>query len=514
MRMIFGSNELSRRTLLKLTAAGALATAASGLPAIADDARNLTVAFGVDPTTLNPLLATSIPGRSILNHMFDKLLWFDNDGNLIPKLAESWEYQSPTSLVFKLRKDVKWHDGTPFTADDVIFTINAIRFPERPSWLTAHYKAIADVVRIDDHTLEIKTDNPDRTLLRNLTLSEIVSKRAFEENPGTTSTQAVGTGPFKFISYQPGNQVVVEKNEDYWGEPAKIDKITFRIIPEVGTRIAELRSGNVQFIDNVSPDQIPAIEGDGGLELMAGPSLRTMYVAIRGHRDLLKDIRVRQAVAHAIDKEAIVASLLGGLTQAVNSPVAPSIPGFAPSVKGYSYDPQKARQLLTDAGAIGSKIVVAYPTGRYVMDKQIGEVLASFLQAVGFEVSQQSPEWGIYYTTARSGAESPYDIALLGWGGDTRDPNWVLWEHFQSDAAKTKTGYSNPEVDALLIKAKATIDDAEAAKLYQQIQQIVVEDSSWIPLYLAPNIWARSKSLNGVELRTDEFMLFNTASLS
>lgn len=473
--------------------------------------QDITVAFGVDPTSLNPLASTSIPGRSAINHIFDKLLWFDLNGQLVPKLAESWSFVEPTILELKLRQGVKWHDGGDFTADDVKFTIDSARKPKTPNWMTAAFQPIADVQVVDPHTVRIVTTAPNRSLLRTLTLIEIVSKRVFETRPETVQTNPIGTGPFKFVSYSPGDRLVMERNPNYWGGAPKLEKLTIRVIQEAGTRLAELQAGTVDFMDNVPVDQLSVVEQQKNLELLAGPSLRVMYSVLRTQRAPFNNPLVRQAVQYALDKQAIVDHLLAKRTAVANTPVAPQIPGHDASIKPWPYDPAKARALLKEAGALGTKIVVAYPNGRYLMDRQVGEAIASFLQAAGFQVEQQSPEWGIYFTSLRKGIDCPYDVAFAGWGGDTGDPNWVLWEHFYSPSAALQSGYSNKQVDELLEKALRTLDDAEAAKLYKEAQQIVVKDGSWIPLYFQPNIWAKNKRLKGVDNRPDEFMIFTNA---
>jgi peptide/nickel transport system substrate-binding protein len=486
-------------------------TLAGTPPAASQPKQEITVAFGVDPTSLNPLASTSIPGRSAINHIFEKLLWFDLKGQLIPKLAVSWSFVQPTILELKLREGVKWHDGSDFTADDVKFTIDSVRQPKTPNWMTAAFRPVTEVKVIDPHTVHVITATPNRSLLRTLTLIEMISKRTFETKPETVQTHPIGTGPFKFVSYAPGDRLVMERNPNYWGGAPRLEKLTVRVIQEAGTRLAELQAGSVDFIDNVPVDQIPVIEQQKNLVLLAGPSLRVMYIALRTQRAPFNNPLVRQAAHYALDKQAIVDHLMAKRTSVANTPVAPQIPGHDASIKPWPYDPAKARALLKEAGALGTKIVVAYPSGRYLMDRQVGEAIAGFLQAAGFEVTQQSPEWGIYASLQRKGVESPYDVVLFGWGGDTGDPNWVLWEHFYSPSSLIQSGYSNKQVDALLEKALQTLDDAEAAKIYKEIQQIVVQDSSWIPLYFQPNIWAKNKRLRGVDNRPDEFMIFTNA---
>ncbi|MCG8547961.1 MAG: ABC transporter substrate-binding protein [Alphaproteobacteria bacterium] len=473
--------------------------------------QEITVAFGVDPTSLNPLASTSIPGRSVINHIFDKLVWFDLNGNLIPKLAVSWAFIEPTVLELKLRDGVKWHNGKAFTAEDVKFTLDSIRAPSKPNWMTASFKPISEVKVVDPLTVHIITKAPNRSLLRNLSLVEVVSKAVFENEPDTVQTRPVGTGPFVFVSYTPGDRVIVERNPDYWGGAPRLERITVRVIQEAGTRLAELRSGNVDFIDNVPVDEIVTVEQQADLDLLAGPSLRVMYVALKTQRSPFDDPRVRHAAHYAIDKQAIVDHLLAGRTTVANTPVAPQIPGHHEGIDAWPHDPEKARSNLKDAGALGAEIVVAYPQGRYLMDKQVGEAIAGYLQAAGFTVKQESPEWGIYYTTLRTGNDAPYDVGLVGWGGDTGDPNWVLWEHFYSSSAAKQTGYGDEQVDRLLEEALQTLDEEKAMTLYREVQEIVVQDSSWIPLYMQPNVWAKNKRLKGFDLRPDEFIIFTNS---
>lgn len=497
---------------------GAGATTPSGTPQgsvdeVSESAEELVVAVTPDPLQMSPWLPNSMTGFSIHYHVYEPTIYRDENMELIPVLAESFEQVSPETIEIKLRQGIKFHNGEELTSAAVKFSYENIIAEESQALWKSMLSPIREVETPDDYTALVHTKEPNRALLRNLTLACIMSENIYNEIDGNWATKAIGTGPFKFVEYQPGSQVVLERNDDYWGEKPALKRIVFRIIVENGTRISSLKSGDVMMINNIPPDQVPSVEAESNLQVLSTPTARIIFCGMRNDRPVFQDVRVRQAVNYAVDKQAIVDGLFGGLTEAAAGPLAPMVFAAATDLGPWPYDPDKARQLLEESGNPNPTVVFGTANGRYINDRQVGEAIAGYMSDVGFNVQFEAPEWGDYYADVYTNEKSKYDMHLLAWGVINMEPDYQLRDHFHSQWAR-RTAYSNPEVDRLLDEAAQTFDDEEVIKLLHQAQALIWEDCPWVWLYFQPEIHGINRRLTNYGPRPDEYIRFQRSNLA
>jgi ABC-type transport system substrate-binding protein len=477
-------------------------------PSSAAPADELSVALSIDPGSLDPRVVWNIPGMGLVYHMYDKLLFTDEKGNLVPELATAWQWTNPTTLRFQLRRGVTFHNGEPFTAESVKYTLESTLAPDFKSPHKSFLNVIESVQVVDDYTVDIKTKTPARPLLRNLTYTFMLPPKAAQTMGRELSTKAVGAGPFKLVEYLPGQRVVMERFEGYWGTKPPIRRLTVRIIPEDGTRMATLQAGEVAFVNNVPFDQVRRLDADPNLKVLVNPGDRIIFLSLRYDKEPFSNRDVRLALNHAIDRDAIVKHILGGRGQVANAPVGPTIFGYH-AMKPYEYNPEEARRLLAKAGhAQGLKIKLGSTNGRNPMDKQVAEAIVGQLAKVGVTAELDAPEWGTFYSNFTGGK---YDAALLGWGAASGEPDFILTLHFDSRYSLNK--YKNEKVDALLERARREFEPESAKRLYAEAQELIWADAPWAPLYFQPTVSGVSSKLNGFIPYPSEYLLFRRAHL-
>ena len=479
---------------------------AAGVTAGSDE---LVVAIAQDIGALDIRKEGSAASFSLLRHIYEPLVWFDDSMQLYPLLAESWEQVDPTTMRFKLRQGVTFHNGDPFNAEAVKYSLDKVLDPNFPAWMNF---AMVDLVKeaniVDDYTVDIVTVAPTPSLLWRLTLLDMVNP-TYAETP-EMDQQPMGTGPYKFVEFTPSQSFVMERNEDYWGKPGNFQGITARIIPESGTRLAALLAGEVQMINAVSPEMIEQIQASDNATLTTAPTARLVYVSLRNDRPPLDKVQVRQALNYAIDKETIVDTILQDIAVVAKSPLPPSLRGARADLS-YAYDPEKARQLLAEAGYAGEEIVLAVGRGRYPNDDQVGQAIAAYMQDVGVNVKFEQGEWAAFSAEARKGTEAPFDAFFQGWSADALDPVLMMTFLFQSPNTEARTSYANPTVDDLISEAALTTDPAKVDELLSEAQSTVWDDAPFIFMYIPKEVLGISSNLKGFTARPDEFFFFNQA---
>lgn len=488
-------------------------SATSGTPAVVGKAEELVLGFSLDPGHLDPRVEAGVPGWSMFEHMFDGFVFRNKKGDPIPWLVEKWEQASPTVLRWHLRRGAKFHNGEDFTAESVKASIEQYTAPTSRSPWRARMAVIKDYKIADPYTIDLVTEKPNRPLLRNTTSAMALSPRALRELGEKFATNPVGTGPMKFVEYQPGQHLVMEQNPDYWGTPLNFKRLRFRFIPEDGTRLAAVEAGQVMLATNVPPDQLARLKARPDLRVVASPTNRVMFVNLRVDRKPFDDKRVRQAMNYAIDKEAITKDIMGGMAPIARAPLPEGLFGFYEGLAPYRYDPQKARQLLSDANAVGVPFSFGAPNGRYLLDKQVGEAIAGYLDAVGFKVNFENPTWSTFVNEVYKYEKAKYDGYLFGWG-IASEPDQEFAEFFYSKNAR-RSLYSNPEADKLIEAGQQSFDEAQVKQIYARLQQLLWDDCPWIWLYQQPDVNVINKRLKWDEVgRTDEYLLFYHASLA
>lgn len=471
----------------------------------------LAVASGADPVDLDPRKTWVGPGYSINAHLFEPLVFRKQVGDkmeLFPVLAESWKTLDPLTWEFKIRSGVKFHNGEVLNAAAVAYTLTSIMDPNFTTQLKTWTADIAKVEAKDESTLVITTRHPTRALLNSLAQVPIVAPKAAQEMGAEFTKSPVGTGPYKLVSYTPNSSVVVERFADYWGDTGKAKKITFRIMPENATRMAALEAGEVQVAENLPPDKLERLKANQELDVLFTPTLRVDWLVLQFTNKWVQNLKFRQALSLAIDREAIVKSILAGTTVPANSVSPPGTIGHDKSLPVYPFDLEKARQLLKESGYAGEVIKMGAPVGRYSMDKQVNEAVAGMFRKLGVNVEFEALAWSSFIAKANEGQ---YDIYFIGQTDFTLNPTSHWRSMYHSKTARGK--YSHPRVDEIIDQSASELDDAKVIKLYQEAQKILYDDLASIPLYYEPQLIGVSNELKGFVPRLDEYVIVTQASL-
>lgn len=431
--------------------------------------------------------------------LYDSLLYTDTEGRQQPALAESWEMPEPTKVVFHLRKGVKFHNGDPFTAEDVLFSLERqMNSPKVKSFV--EYVSTVNVV--DDYTVEVITKEPYAPLLYNLSLpqSSIISKKhclELKDKGKDYAVEPVGTGSMKFKSWNPNDRFIVEKNNEYWGKPAMATSVELRVIPESSSRTIALETGEIDILESVPPVDVAKVKDNPNLVTLQQPSASVTYVSYNTTKAPFDNKLVRQALNHAVDKAAIVDVVCEGFAQPLNTVYPAAVSVHDATLNLYPYDVEKAKALLTEAGfPNGFKIEIATSGDER---NRIAQLLQSDFSKIGVTLDIVLLDWGAYLDYI---ARKEHQMYIIGWGsGFEPDSNTTPLFHSKSAGPTgNRTWYSNPEVDALIDKGKSTLAWEERLPIYQEIQRKLMEDAVWIPLFAKDTIIAMQKGTEGFEI--------------
>lgn len=429
--------------------------------------------------------------EAVLVNMFDYLIQNDSEGNKIPVLATEWEKVNDTTWQFKLRNDVTFHNGDPFTAADVKFTLERVA---KDSSLKQNYlyKQIKEVQIVDDYTVNIVTEVPDPILLNRLSRmgSGMLPSKYIQENGMDVFLQKpVGTGPYKFSSWQKDSSLELVKNENYFAGEVKWEKVVFRTIPEASTRVSELLAGGVDVAATIPSTDIARIEDTEGTSITSAPTRRVLQILLR-HTEgtVTSDPIVREAIDLAIDKQAIVDSIAGGAGVLTRTSVTPGNFGSDPSLyKKSLYDQEKAKKLLKDAGYTKEDLKVSFSVATQY--GEYAEVVAAMLTEVGFEVELNILESTAFYE--QFNAKSFGEIFMIGIGNSLNDAS-NNYGRYMLDQAVGETDYNNPEVEELLQAALVNMDPESRESQYQKVQQIFAEERPAIYLFQMEGVYGVS----------------------
>ena len=417
---------------------------------------------------------------------------------------------------FKLRKGIKFHDGTPFNAQAVYDSFARIIDKNHPFYGYGKWKypslsldQVSEIRIIDDYTVALVTMKPYAPLLNNLALwlCPIVSPAAMAECKDQIGLNPVGTGPFKFVKWVKDDQIILERNDEYWAEKAKVDKIVLKSIPEPSARLMALQSGTIDITDDLDSDSINVVKKDPNLAVIERPSVNVGYLALNTEKPALQDVRVRKAINHAIDKETLIKTIFKNLAVPAKNPFAPSIWGYNDAIEPYDYNPAKAKALLEEAGFDENMEpeLWAMPVSRAYMPEPVktAELIQAYLAAVGLKAKIVRHDWGTYLSKTANGE---HDMCMLGWLGGNADPDNFLYGLLSADTAKTPGAanvalWKNEEFTELCLKAQKTFDKAERTKLYLRAQEIFHEEAPWVPLAHSTIVRCYNKRLHDVPLR-------------
>lgn len=471
----------------------------------------VVVAQGVDATTMDPHMQAETTTSNVLFNIFDALTRFDENNTLQPSLAESWRVVDDYTWEFVLRQGVRFHNGDPLTPEDVAYSIMRVAAPDSESPNQSRYGVIQEVQVIDDRTVHVITSTPYPVLAGILADLAIVSKSYAENNPDKMGTEPVGTGPFKFVSWERDQAVTLEANTDYWAGAPRIQTVIFRPIREDTTRLAELQTGGVHIITNVPPHTVAEIEVSGTARVESIPSTRYIFIGMNLGKDTpLRDVRVRQALNYAVDKEAIIDTVLLGHGFPMSQPAHAAHFGYNPNLDPYPYDPERARQLLAEAGyPDGFRIEMMTPRGRYLNDHLAAEAIAGQLAEVGVQVDLQVMEWGNYVGLVIA-EQNPAPLYLLGWGSvPGLDADGIYLPMLGCN--EQLSYYCNPELDELALEARATLDMNRRLELYNRAAEIAHEDAPWIYLWNQEDLYGVSNQLDWKPVSFERIWLYEAS---
>lgn len=476
-----------------------------------------------DAASMDPYTRQETVQLSFLANIYEPMARRNRDLALEPALAVKWEQTAPTTWRFWLRQNVKWQDGSAFTADDVIFSLGRIQ--SKSSVMRAPLSMVTAVRKIDDFTVEFETNKPDPIFPQEQTNFLIMSKAWTEahnaiepvalggKDENHAVRNAMGTGPFRLVSREPDSKTVVERNPGWWDKPEhNVDRVEFHVVSSAATRVAALLSGEMDMIYDVPPQDMPRIAAAPGLKVMKSPELRTIYLGfglwrdelatsdIKG-RNPLRDPNVRQAFALAIDEPAIVQKAMNGLGHATWTMWGPGINGYDPALDTRpAADVAKAKQLLAAAGyPNGFSLGMDCPNDRYVKDEQICTAIVSMLARIGVKVALNAQPKARFFTKILPPANDT-DFYLLGWTPATYDAHNALYTLLGTPGdgrGEVNVGkYSNPALDDLIDKIAVETDPARRTGLISQTVKILQRELPVIPLHQQVIVWAAKNSMD------------------
>lgn len=448
----------------------------------------------VTTDTMNTTSGTSL---SVYYLVFNNLVEFDTvSGELIPGLAESWKEISPTEYEFYLRKDVKFHDGTDFTAQDVEFTFN--RAKEQGA-SKSKVTTIDHVEVIDDYTIKFYLTGPDADILYRLPDGRlsILSKNAFDTMPAEEAN-LIGTGPYKYVEVVIDDHLELTRNEEYWGELPKTKNIRLQEIPEQSARLIALQTGEVDVIHNPAATDLHYISEDSALALQsfAGSNLR--YIGLNTKEAPFDNILVRQAIAYGINRQDYIAVAYSGNATEVTTMMNP-INSFAADLEGYTYDPEKAKELLAEAGYGEGDITISIIGMQNDNDTNFATVFQSQMKAIGINVNVNLVEQATFTASVAPNSGTQWNAEVNGWGGYVNGPDNALRYLYHSANSGNASQINDPKLDEMIETGAVTTDAAERTRLYTEIQEYGLELATYIPICVEMVDYGCSAAVEGLE---------------
>lgn len=496
--------------------AGLLATGllvATALTPIAQaEAQTLTIGVRAGPESIDPHWSTLGSHAEALRHIFDTLVGVDEDLQLVPALATSWTPVDDTTWEFKIREGVKFHDGTELKASDVKFSIDRIPEVTGPMSMTIYTKRVVEAIAVDDYTLHVKTNGPAPTLpndfIRLFVVPESIGMEARNEQ-FNSGEAAIGTGPFRLVSWEPKGDFVVERFDDYWGERPHWERHVRKEIPNDPARVAALRSGQVDMINYVPATDYEAMKRDGSLATFVGDSVYILNVTPSFKDELpikarvdgreidenpFQDARVREALDLAINRDALVQVVLEGLGRPANQLMPAHFFGGSEDLPEREYDLERARALLAEAGyPNGFEIDFQCTNNRLPGDAAVCEALGQMWARAGLRINAQALNGTVFFPAL---SRREYSLWMSGWGTLTGEASYTYGSLVHSNDPETGLGafnrgeYVNPDLDKLIQEAAAELDDERRAALFKEVTEISMNERVLIPTVMLQTVWA------------------------
>ena len=476
----------------------------SPLPALAQGAKDtLSVDLPGEPASLDPHVQWDTDSYHVYRNIFDNLVTRNPDGKIVPQIAKAWRYENDITLVLDLRTDVRFHDGTPLTVDDVAWSVQRIIDPAFKSPQLSQFNSIVKAEAVGTDKVRLTTSSPYPALLAQLVKLSIVP-RAYVQKVGNEkfNVEPMGSGPYRFVTWQKGVRVTLAANESYWRGRPPFKTVTFQMVPDTATRIANLKTGRADIIRQLNPDDAASLKGESRLQILSGPTERTGYLFINALAGPTKDVRVRHAIAHAINRQLLIDALLGGYGRPVTILLTPANFGYIEGMKGYPFDPTRARQLLKEAGAEGAEISL-YTSPAY--DQRLVQAIQQMLQEVGLKVAISQTDQPTFLKRRQGKPEEAGSISLGRWSCACQDADGVIFPLFHSQSLWAK--YANPAFDDVVTRARQTLKDDERLKHYREAFAILEQDVPGIGLYQDFAIYAARRELSWKPTANEAFFV-------
>jgi len=476
----------------RLSAAATLGLALATSAAAAASKEQLVIDQVNEPASLDPQVQWNPDSYYVYRNIFDNLLTRDPSGKLIGHIATSWRYIDDTHVEFTIRDGVAFHDGSPLTPQDVVFSVKRIIDPAFGSPQLSQFNQITDAAVTGPHTVVLTTDGPSPVLLAQLAKLAVVPQKIVEKVGNQAfNTHPIGSGPYKFDAWQRGVSVTLVRNDDYWGTKGVFPRVVFRTVPDAATRLANLQAGTTDLVTTLDTDQAAQLEASATAKPLYALGERVGYLQLNTTMPPLDDVRVRRAIALALDREGIIEGILGGHAEATAELVTPIHVGYTPGIKALPYDPQQAAQLLEQAGdKIGTPIELASGPA---YDQRIVQAIQQMLTSVGLKVDVKVSDMASLIASIRQGPTKAPAMNFGTWSCTCQDADGVLYSllHSSSGWASVK----DPAVDAALDKARKSLDPKVRDEQYRIVNQFVVDQMPIVPIYRVALVFGASRHL-------------------
>jgi peptide/nickel transport system substrate-binding protein len=481
------------------------------------DPNTLVMLIESSPTNLDPRVGVDAQSERIDNLIFDDLLSRGDNLDVAPGLAERWEIPDPRTYVFHLHPNITFHDGHPLTSRDVKWTFDSLLQGKVRSTKAAVYRFVDRIDAPDDFTVVFHMKEPSATLLWNLS-DGAVGIVPYGSGAEITS-HPIGSGPFKFVSAETDKEVVLERNDNYWGDKAKLARVRFAVVPDATTRALELRKGSADAaINALTPDTVLTLQRDPSLAVERAPGTVLAYLGFNLRDPILKDVRVRQAIAYALDRRPMIEYLWRGEAQPARSILPPQSWAYNGDVPPYDHNPKKARQLLDSAGYLpvnGIRFHITMKTSTDENTRLMVAVIQQQLREVGIALDIRSFEFATFFADVTHGA---FQLYGLRWIGGNEDPDIFEYAFHTSKFPPNGANrgyYSNPKVDAIIDQARREVDPAVRKRLYAELQTILAEELPYINLWYLDNVLVHNKRVRNLQLNpAGNYDFLRTAELA
>lgn len=481
-----------------LAGCGSPAGSSDGTDGNVGEGKNKFVyAMGTEPISMDPHMITDTNSASIQRQMYESLVTWDENKNVAPELAESWSVSDDgLEWTFKLRQDVVFHDGSSFDADVAVYSLERLRDPATGSPRAINISSFDEIRAEDPYTLVIKTHEPNGALLATITGYNL--KMMHPDSSDKDNFVPNGTGPLKFVEWARGEYLTMTKNENYWGEKSTVDELKCIWVPEIATRMMLVQTGEADIVSGLSPMHVPTIANQADTDAIVQQGCRAIYIGLNLERPIFEDIKVRQALRYAVDRQGIIDNILSGIGTLPVGVVPTSVAYAATDLPDkWDYNPEKAKEILAEAGygdGFGRKLTFISPEGRYPMDRQVAEAVQGMFSDIGIDAEIKILDFAVLTDVLKSG---DFDIFLLSNGYPTGDIDWTFASGFLAGGGNNFSKFSDPRIDELIRLQRSAINEADREKYALEAQTILNFDSHYNVLYYESQIFGIRNDVQG-----------------